>query len=429
MSFVDRSGSNPSSSPADQNTDQIGSAAGSADSILQAAHQQMRAGEFVLILDDTEDTTLSYLAVSAANIRSEQVAFMADTARGVIIAAVQEQLFRKLSLGARLGDLEAEGRRNEHLDFGISVEAREGVGTGISASDRAATLRALASTETPRGDLITPGHIFTVMARKGGLLIRSSIAEAACDLGAEDARSTTAALQHKDSQRAASGQPVVALCQCLKNDGEPLSESEAHALSRQIDAPVVSISAMIYQQMRTQKLVSRVDKASLPILRAAGFDAVVYRSHSDDAEHVALIKGIDPDKEHDRTLAVRVQAERKLDDLLGFSGGISRRAIHSSLQRIAELGSGIFVYIRQPKSSALRQYGYKKRYPDGDISPENLWRSGGRAVKEYGIGAQILRDLGARELLLLRTTETSIPSLESFGIEIFGTEQLVKKKV
>lgn len=270
---------------------------------------------------------------------------------------------------------------NRHF---TSVEAREGVSTGISAADRATTLRILGScTPQPRA-LVKPGHIFPIEAREGGVLVKAAIPEASLDVVTRAGFSDAALYMD-----------------LLGEGGDLITASQASELAQRNRLPFFSISELIQFRLVGERLVTRTAEATLPTREAGELRVIVYRSAIHDVEHIALVKGeirpADP-------VLVRVQPENTLADVFGGTNPAQRQLLTNSLRAVGERGAGIVLYLRKPTIS------------ESLTSPQG--NSGTSDMREYGIGAQILRDLGATKIELLSSTQRALDGLSSFGLSI-----------
>jgi len=273
-----------------------------------------------------------------------------------------------------------------------SVEAREGISTGISAADRATTIAILgAPTPQPRA-LVKPGHIFPIETRDGGVLVRLAIPEGAIDL-VRLAGFTDAAL----------------FIDLLDESGDLLDASAARSFGTKHSIPVTSLTELITYRLECEPLVSRVAEARLPTTLAGEMRAVVYRSRIHDVEHVALVKGA---VDKGTPVLVRVQAENTVPDVFGGTGTNSRQHLQNSLRAIEARGSGILLYLRRPFVDDKGQNVQSLR------DPKYLSAPNATMMREYGVGAQILRDLGVKQIELLTATPRSLAGLPSFGIHI-----------
>ncbi|MEN9845555.1 MAG: hypothetical protein RIS36_702 [Pseudomonadota bacterium] len=272
----------------------------------------------------------------------------------------------------------------------VSVEAREGISTGISAADRARTLQILgARTAQPRS-LVKPGHIFPVETRSGGVLVKTAIPEGALDIikmiGATDA---------------------ALFVDLLDERGDLMSEQHAQELASKESLPIVTLSELIRYRLQQESLVQRVAEAMLPTTMAGEVRAVVYRSHISDIEHLALVKG---DVSGDTPVLVRVQAEHTVPDVFGGTSPATRSHLQNSLKEVGERRRGILLYLRRPlmdpKGNSVRHLKDPPSSPSATI------------MREYGVGAQILRDLGVTHVELLTSSNHLLEGLPSFGITV-----------
>ncbi len=279
---------------------------------------------------------------------------------------------------------------HQSLPLYTSVEARAGVTTGISAADRATTLRILGEKTPQPRSLIRPGHIFPVETKTGGVLVRAGIPEASLDIS-KMAGFTDAAL----------------FMDLLDRNGDLLDNVGAKVLADTRGLPLFSISELIQYRLSREPLISRVAEAIVPTKRAGELRAVVYRSALHEVEHIAYVKG---EISSERPVLVRVQSENTIADVFGGGHPASRKHLHNSLRAIGERGSGIVLYLRKPLII------------EAELSPnEHMVTPPPTAqMREYGIGAQILRDLGAGQIELLSSTNRALMGLSSFGISVIS---------
>ncbi len=355
---------------------------------------RIRSGELILLVDNLGGQRRGYFFSAASLVTPEQISFVVNHGRGVVTAAISEARIQELNLAPMARFKGATG-----IDFTVSVEARQGVSTGISASDRAHTLRTLATTSDSKLDLVTPGHIFPLRARAGGVLVRSDIAEAAVDL-LEIAKLPAVAM----------------LAHCLDENGALLTDDALDQLSQTLDLPIVSISDVIRYRLASESIVEKVAEAKLPTCFGGEFRAVCFVSRTDNAEHLALVKGdlssIGADGRQEPVLA-RVQAEDRFGDLLGLERPSGLEKIRSALRSIEQRHRGVFVYVRHPRQGNLAEQAAAFA---NDKDP------GGAAgqLREHGIGAQILTELGVSRIELLTNSGRDIPGLSAFNLEVVG---------
>ena len=343
----------------------------------------------MLLEDDAAQHSSCYFLASAENATAKQVCTMVNEGRGVICAPISESRARLLGLYRM-----ATQGLPQSPDFYVSIEARQGVTTGISAEDRATTLQTFVRSSNAKRDLVAPGHIFPLRAKEGGVLVRSAPAEAAVDLLA-----------------LANCAPVAALCQCLDEKGHLASNAHLKAIHDRLQIPVIKISEIIRHRLVHERIIEKIAESSLPVRGAGTFRAFCFRSKIDGAEHLALVRGNPSTGDGAKPTLIRVQAESPLGDLLGIDGGKSRERIHTALGRIGAEDSGIFVYIRHPHRSVLK--------PSNKEAPKSSEEgSAPMLLREFGIGAQILRELGAKKVRLLSNSSREIPGVNAFQIEI-----------
>lgn len=367
---------------------------------ITEALDALRSGKFVALFDDCSPVPSLSLIRDAARTSEEDVSFLATHVRGVLCAAIKDGHRRRLALPL----MTAQSPNNDdslQFDFTVSVEARRGVTTGISASDRATTLKALALTEDPRQDLVTPGHIFPARTQDGGVLVKTGIPEAAVDL-----------------MERAQLEPVAAFMQCLNARGQFLADSERVEFVARWSLPQISISELVRYRLAHESIISRVAEAQLPISFASGFRAVSYVSQVDGAEHLALVHG-DPQAMNEsgepQTVLVRVQAESPFGDLFGLSEGRGLESIRCALKFIASQGTGVLVYIRHPGRNLLERTAVQTA---GSEQPMQPALEGVSALREMGVGAQILVDLGVRKAKILSNSKRDLSGLSAFHIAI-----------
>lgn len=290
------------------------------------------------------------------------------------------------------------GPRSDNPTFPlcVSVEAREGVTTGISVADRTRTILILGEEQPNPRKLVRPGHIFPVEVREGGVLVRNALAEGAFDL-ARLGCSCEAAL----------------FIDLLKKDGEFVSRAHAREVAAAHSLPFFSLSDLIHYRLSTETLVTKVAEARLPSRIADGLRTVLYRSSIHSGEHLALVKGsIDPEL----PVLTRIQSENTCADVFGGEHPASRKQLHAAMQAIEDNGSGIILYLRRPQRGELRE-----QVESWTSQPS---RPTAAELREYGLGAQILRDLGARKIELMTASSRVLEGLGSFELEIVSQRSI-----
>ncbi|HMO18004.1 MAG TPA: 3,4-dihydroxy-2-butanone-4-phosphate synthase [Oligoflexia bacterium] len=347
----------------------------------------------VIIVDDLGDSLCGYLAMASARITGEKVSLFVNLGRGVLLSAIEEKRASRMGI-APLGDLS-----RDPFPLGVGVESRLNITTGISAIERAETLRAiareaLANKTSQSRAIIAPGHVFPLIGKDGGLLVKTGIAEAILDL-----------------LTITGEEPVGAVMHILGRKGEYSSLDELRQLSEAGKFPMIFISQIINHRLGHEPLIHRVATAKLPTEHFGEFEAHCYVSKHDQGEHLVLSKNIIKNEDVQKPTLVRMHSERRTGDLFFDEAVPGRLNLLRSMRRIEEEGRGALVYIRKNKS------GFSKGSLDGPGSsvsmPESIV-----ALKELGVGAQILIDLGITNLRLLTSTIKSTPDLSAFSLNI-----------
>jgi 3,4-dihydroxy 2-butanone 4-phosphate synthase/GTP cyclohydrolase II len=346
------------------------------------------------ILVDDLSSSRAALVAPAQDITPEQVNRILTISGGLTFVALSPERAAAflLSTMTRPSSLRPQTLPVSQMAQYVSVEAREGITTGISAADRAKTLHILGAAIAQPRALVKPGHIFPVETRSGGVLVKTAIPEGALDV-VTMIEATDAAL----------------FVDLLTKDGELMTERQAEDCARQEQLPLITLSELIRYRLQQESLVQRVAEASLPTTLAGEVRAIVYRSHIGDIEHVALVKG---DVRGDTPVLVRVQAEHTVPDVFGGSSPATRSHLQNSLREIGERERGILLYLRRPfmdpKGSAVQHLKEPPTSPSA------------RRMREYGVGAQILRDLGVTHVELLTSSTNLLEGLPSFGITVIA---------
>jgi 3,4-dihydroxy 2-butanone 4-phosphate synthase / GTP cyclohydrolase II len=345
----------------------------------------LRAGRMVVLVDEEQRENEGDLVLAAEFVTPEAINFMAKHGRGLICLTLTEDRCRQLNL-----PLMVSANRSSHgTNFTVSIEAAEGVSTGISAADRARTVQAAVARHARPEDLVQPGHIFPLMAQPGGVLVRAGHTEAGCDLA-----------------QLAGVTPAAVICEILRDDGTMARLADLVEFAREHGLKIGAIADLIHYRNRTERVVERV--AERPLTTAYGaFRLVVYREKLSEATHLALVRGpLSPDTE---TL-VRVHEPLSVMDLLDAASTTHSWSIPESLAAIAEAGRGVVVLLHRPESAEdLRRRAVADQPP---ISAK-------MDLRDYGIGAQILRDLNVGRMRLLAKPRR-MPSMTGFDLEVTG---------
>ncbi len=362
----------------------------SLDSVLAA----LRRGQIVILSDPQESEAV--LCLAAQFVTPEAVNFLTRHGRGLVELVMTRQRMQQLGIPL-LGDEKGKVRKR----FGASIEARRGVTTGISAADRAATIRAAAADKATADDLVMPGHVFPVLAHDGGVLAKRSLPEAALDL-----------------VRLAGLRPLAVICEVLDEAGNLATEPDLEALAELFSLPLVSVDEVVAHRMREDVLVQRA--VDVPIVTAFGtkFRMVVYRSEIDRHEHIAVVKGRWKASEG---VLVRIHSECLTGDVFGSLRCDCGEQLRGALEAIDRAGRGVLVYMQQEGrgiglANKIRAYALQDR--GLDTVQANLELGFEDDSRDYGIAAQILRDLGISRVRLLTNNPRKLEGLAHYGLEV-----------
>ncbi len=360
-------------------------------SSIETILDDARQGRMFILVDDEDRENEGDLVMPAQMITPEAINFMAMHGRGLICLSLPTSHCEQLGL-----TLMAQQNGSRHQTaFTVSIEARQGVTTGISAHDRAHTIQVAINPQVTAGDIVSPGHIFPLMARDGGVLIRAGHTEAAVDIS-----------------RLAGLHPSGVICEIMNEDGtmsrlpDLLPFAEKHGLH------IATIADLIAYRRRSEKLVNRLVEHTIDTRTTGDWRAIVYASTIDYAEHLVLMKG---DINTSTPTIVRMHALNILSDTLGDSWKEHDRDLQSAMEAIDRHGSGVIVLLRPPSATALSDT-LRHRKEDTGTPPMD--------IRAYGIGAQILLDLGIKAMILLTNTPKPIVGLEGYGLEITAHQRI-----
>ncbi|MFO1036122.1 MAG: 3,4-dihydroxy-2-butanone-4-phosphate synthase [Geminicoccaceae bacterium] len=364
-------------------------------SSIEDVIEDARAGRMFILVDDESRENEGDLVIPAQFCDAAAVNFMAKHGRGLICLSLTRHRCDELGL-----PLMAQGDAPRlSTAFTVSIEAREGVTTGISAADRARTIAVAIDADSSRIDIASPGHIFPLMARDGGVLVRAGHTEAAVDIA-----------------RLAGLNPSGVICEIMNDDGTMARLPDLVAFAQHHGLKVAKIADLIAYRLRHDRLVEREMATTFRSRFGGEFKLQVYTNVLDGVEHAALIKG---DLSGPEPVLVRVHALDLLEDLLGSGESGRGDQLHRAMEIIGEAGRGVVVLLREPSPTTLSE---KIRVSLGEPP------SAPRDLRVYGIGAQILTDLGVHDMILLTNSGRTIVGLEGYRLRVVGTRPLPPKE-
>lgn len=367
---------------------------------IEEAVEEIRQGRMVIVVDDEDRENEGDLTLAAEKVTPEHINFMARFGRGLICLSLTEERCEHLQLRSMVEDNTSLYR----TAFCESIDAREGVSTGISAADRAATIRAAIHPATRPSDLVRPGHVFPLRARRGGVLVRAGQTEASLDLA-----------------RLAGLVPAGVICEVMNDEGAMARVPELAAFCRKHGLKMITVADLIRYRLQTERTVRRIAESLLPT-RHGDFHMVAYENELDGQRHIALVKGNFTGED---TVPVRVHSHCLAGDVFGSARCDCQQVLDKSLEMISRAGRGVLVYLHQTGPG----YGIEKvedknvisvHHHDHAREPEAAPTPRGRhqIQRESGVGAQILSDLGVQNISLLTNHPRKVAALEGFDIRI-----------
>jgi len=357
--------------------------------------EEARNGRMFILVDDEDRENEGDLVIPAQMATPDAINFMAKNGRGLICLSLTKQRVAELDLPL----MPRDNRQRQSTAFTVSIEAAEGVTTGISAGDRARSIAVAIDPTKGKDDISTPGHVFPLEAREGGVLVRAGHTEAAVDIS-----------------RLAGLNPSGVICEIMNDDGTMARLTDLIPFAQFHNLKIGAIADLIGYRQRHDRTVKRMIENELNSRYGGEFRMIVYGTTIEYAEHLALVKG---DITTGEPVLVRMHSMNLLEDLLGDQHRSRGGALQRAMELIGEEGRGVIVVIRETRSTVLSE-----RLKDELTEKVD---HGGRFLRDYGIGAQILQDLGVSEMILLSNTERHIVGLEGYGLKVVETRAVPRE--
>ncbi|OPY86569.1 MAG: Riboflavin biosynthesis protein RibBA [Syntrophaceae bacterium PtaU1.Bin231] len=366
-------------------------------SSIKEALEDIKKGKMIILVDDEDRENEGDLCMAAQYVTAESINFMARYGRGLICLTLTEEHADRL----RLMPMVRDNKSRFGTAFTVSIEAKCGVTTGISAADRATTVLTAVADSTKPEDIVSPGHIFPIRARKGGVLVRTGQTEGSVDLA-----------------RIAGLKPAGVICEIMKDDGTMARMPDLEIFAKEHGLKIVTIADLIDYRMQHESMIRRAASATIPTRYGGEFKLVVYENDVDDMKHLALTKGeIGPEDE----VLVRVHSECLTGDVFGSERCDCGDQLHQAMKMVDECGKGVIVYMHQEGRGigiVNKIKAYELQEQGMDTVEANIALGFKEDLRDYGIGAQILVDLGVKKMRLMTNNPRKIIGLQGYGITI-----------
>jgi len=368
-----------------------------ATSTIADAIEDIRNGKMIILVDDEDRENEGDLCMASEFVTPEAINFMAKHGRGLICLTLSDEFMERLKIPMMVSDNQSRFK----TAFTVSIEAKRGVTTGISAADRATTIRTAIADDAKPEDIVSPGHTFPILARKGGVLVRTGQTEGSVDLA-----------------RLAGLKSSGVICEIMNDDGSMARMPDLEIFAKKYDLKIATIADLITYRMKNESLVRRAATATLPTLYGGEFKLIVYENDVDEMKHIALVKGdIQPGDE----VLVRVHSECLTGDVFGSMRCDCGEQLQMAMEMVAKEGKGVIVYMHQEGRGiglVNKVKAYELQELGKDTVEANLELGFKEDLRDYGIGAQILVDLGVKKIRLLTNNPKKVVGLEGYGMTI-----------